>query len=186
MRFLSGFLLGLLLQPILRLFWSVVALLLIATVVMNALGQTTPARAAERATIVRAVDGDTLLVRTAGAQERVRVLGIDTPETVKPDTAVQRCGPEASARAKAWATAHRIVTLARDPAAPNRDRYSRLLRYVRPTDDGRDLSMVQVAAGLARVKAYGQDLEQLPALKAAERRAKTAHRGLWGTSCTTP
>lgn len=100
---------------------------------------------------------------------------------MKPGTPVQKCGPEASTRAKSWVKAHPTVKLVRDPAAPNRDKYQRLLRYVEPTDGSRDLSTVQVAAGLARVKAYGEHLSKLPALQAAQRRAKTAHRGLWGT-----
>lgn len=132
------------------------------------------------ATIERAVDGDTLVVRVLGAQKRVRVLGIDTPETVRPNSAVECWGPQASASAKRWATKHRRVRLRRDPAAPDEDRYGRLLRYVDPVSDGRDLSTIQIAGGHARVAAYGQRLDRLPALRTAERRARREGRGLWG------
>jgi micrococcal nuclease len=185
MRFFAGFLTALFFRPLVRLLGVLIVLALISGVVLNAGQGTAGALHRDQATIVRAVDGDTIIARIDGHQERVRVLGIDTPETVKPNSPVQRCGPEASARAKAWVKAHPAVTLARDPAAPNRDRYSRLLRYVQPTDGSRDLSEVQVAAGLARVKAYGEDLERLPDLQAAQRRAKAGHRGLWGTGCAT-
>src|SRR5215212_5503307 len=50
------------------------------------------------AQVNRVVDGDTIEVDLSGAQEDVRYIGIDTPETVKPDTPVQCFGPEASAR----------------------------------------------------------------------------------------
>lgn len=132
------------------------------------------------ATLVRAVDGDTLVVRVAGTEKRVRVLGIDTPETVRPGAPVDCWGPQASASAKRWASQHRRVKLRRDSAAPDEDRYGRLLRYVDPTGDGRDLSTVQVAGGHATVAAYGQRLSRLSRLRAAERRARRADRGLWG------
>jgi micrococcal nuclease len=136
-----------------------------------------------RATIERAVDGDTLVVRVGGERVRVRVLGIDTPETVKPDTPSQPCGPEASAGARAWAADHPRVRLRSDPAAPDADRFGRLLRWIDPVDGSPDLSAVQVGDGLARVAAYGQDLSRLPALDRAESRARDAGRGLWGGPC---
>src|SRR5215471_7815923 len=60
-------------------------------------GGTSPAGAA---TVVRVVDGDTVILRLGGADQRVRLIGIDTPETVKPGTPVQCWGPEASAHTK--------------------------------------------------------------------------------------
>lgn len=134
-------------------------------------------------TIERAVDGDTLAATVNGRPRRIRLLGIDTPESVKPNAPVDRCGREASARAKAWVKKHRQVKLVKDPAAPDEDQYGRLLRYVEPTDGSRDLSTVQAAAGLARVKSYGQDLKRLPELRRAQSRARQADRGLWGTGC---
>jgi micrococcal nuclease len=135
-------------------------------------------------TVERAVDGDTVVARINGRLRRVRVLGIDSPESVKPNSAVQPCGRAASRRAKAWVAKHRSVRLERDPAAPDEDRYGRLLRYVEPIDGTRDLSTVQVTAGLARVKAYGEDLERLPELRRAQSRARSADRGLWGGDCS--
>jgi micrococcal nuclease len=183
MRFLLGFLFGLLVRPIFRILGVFIVLALVSGIVLNAGHTTANTPHGDNAQIVRAVDGDTVIAQTGGRQERVRVLGIDTPETVKPNTAVQRCGPEASARAKSWVRTHPNVTLTRDPAAPNRDRYHRLLRYVQPTDGTRDLSTVQVAAGLARIATYGQHLTKLQDLRRAQTHAKNTHRGLWGTTC---
>ena len=132
--------------------------------------------------VVRVVDGDTLLVRISGKTERVRVLGIDTPETKKPGTAIQCFGPEATANAKRWVSrAHQRVTLKGDPAAPDRDRHGRLLRYVEPRGTGADLSLEQVAEGYGKVAAYGQDLVRLGKLERAETAAKRRDRGRWGS-----
>lgn len=136
--------------------------------------------AASTARGVRAVDGDTLVATIDGTRERIRVLGIDTPETVKPGAPVGCYGPQASKRAKAWVKHHRTVKLRTDPAAPDRDRYGRLLRYVEPTDGTRDLSTVQLAGGYARLALYGQDLAKRNDFRAAQRTARRHHRGLWG------
>lgn len=135
---------------------------------------------AETVALIRAVDGDTVIVTVHGTDTRLRVLGINSPESVKPNSPVECEGPEASDNAKRWADAHPRVVLRSDPAAPNRDHYGRLLRYVQPVGGGRDLSTVQVARGFARVAAYGEPLSKVPALTAAEHKAKRAGRGLWG------
>lgn len=137
-----------------------------------------------QARVMRAIDWDTLLVRSDGRFERVRILGVDTPETVKPGSAVQVCGSSASAMAKVWARRHPRVRLVADRAAPDRDRYGRLLRYVDPRDGSPDLSSVQTSAGLARTNDYGQHLDRLDDLRAAQQQAKRAGCGLWGTGCT--
>lgn len=131
--------------------------------------------------VVRVVDGDTLVVRVAGKSERIRVLGINTPETKKPGTPVECFGPQATKNAKRWVNARRDrVTLTIDVAASDRDRYGRLLRYVEPRGTGRDLSSEQVSSGFAEVASYGQQLRRLGALERAERAAKRANRGRWG------
>src|SRR6201995_2910072 len=77
---------------------------------------------------VRAVDGDTLEVRLDGGDvETVRVIGVDTPETVKPDTPVQCFGPRASAFEHQTVEGHRVRLLV---GVEPRDVYGRLLAYV--------------------------------------------------------
>src|SRR3954452_19527962 len=74
-----------------------------------------------RARLVRVVDGDTVLVRLRGREERVRVIGIDTPESVKPGTPPE-CGSKAAGRS----LRHRVgrtVVLVSDPTQDARDRY---------------------------------------------------------------
>ncbi|MFN8016836.1 MAG: thermonuclease family protein [Acidimicrobiales bacterium] len=142
-----------------------------------------PRRADGAATVVRAVDGDTIDVRLGGATERVRLLGIDTPETVKPDTPVQCFGPEASARTKHLLPPGTVVVLQRDQEA--RDRYGRLLAYVTRRRDGLFVNRALVADGYARTLSIEPNTAHRPDLAAAEATARGAGRGLWG-SCHQP
>src|SRR4051812_46444779 len=70
--------------------------------------------AAANAVVVRVVDGDTIAVRAGRRSDKVRLIGIDTPESVKPDTPVQCFALEASARMKALLPARTPVRLVRD------------------------------------------------------------------------
>ena len=124
--------------------------------------------------VTRIVDGDTIHVRIGERDERVRYIGVDTPETHKPGTPVQCFGRAASAF-NARLLAGRGVRLRTDAEA--RDRYGRLLAYVY-----RDELLVN--AELIR-QGYGKPLEIAPNLAhAVELRrlasgARRAHRGLW-------
>lgn len=83
---------------------------------------------AQAATLVRVVDADTLVVDLAGVEERVRLLNIDTPETVHPDETVECGGPEASERISELLTPGDVVVLEFDQEV--RDQYDRLLAGV--------------------------------------------------------
>jgi micrococcal nuclease len=85
--------------------------------------------AAETATVTRVVDGDTIVVSIAGRQEKVRLIGVNTPETVHPRKPVEYFGKEASAFTRRMADGQ-VVRLKEDGQSANRDRYGRLLRYV--------------------------------------------------------
>ncbi|MDX6687795.1 MAG: micrococcal nuclease [Baekduia sp.] len=129
------------------------------------------------ARVVRVVDGDTILVATAGgAQERVRYIGMDTPETVKPRTPVQCYGKKASAANKRL-VAGQAVRLVSD--AERRDRYGRLLAYVYRASDGLFVNAELVRDGYARpltIAPNARHAREFAALAAAARRAG---RGLW-------
>jgi micrococcal nuclease len=76
------------------------------------------------------VDGDTIAVNMNGNVETVRFIGVDTPETHKPNTPVQCFGPDAAAHTKAEISKFGKVRLQADPLDTNRDVYGRLLRYI--------------------------------------------------------
>src|SRR3954464_10027563 len=107
------------------------------------------ARAGRTARVERVVDGDTIVVRLdgGGARERVRYIGVDTPESVKPGTPVQ-CYAKAAAHANARLVAGRRVRLVRD--AEERDRFGRLLAYVYRVPDGRFVNAALVRGGFAQ------------------------------------
>ena len=81
------------------------------------------------ARVVRVIDGDTIRVRVQGKEYTVRLIGVDTPETVHPTKTVQHFGAEASAYTKA-ALEGKTVLLAKDRTGDTVDRYGRWLRYV--------------------------------------------------------
>jgi micrococcal nuclease len=126
--------------------------------------------------VVRDVDGDTMVVDMAGTQESVRMIGIDTPETHKPDTPVQCFGPEAANFTK-QKLQDKTVRLEADPTNDNRDRYNRLLRYVY-LEDGNLLQqeIIEQGFGFAYLNFPFQKKEQFAAAQAS---AKAANRGLW-------
>lgn len=132
--------------------------------------------APQPARVVRVVDGDTIVVRFDGREERVRYIGIDTPESVKPGTPVECFAKKASAY-NARLLASGRVTLTFD--AERRDRYRRLLAYVYAEPGHRFVN-----AALAR-EGYAQQLTIPPNVKheAEFRRlvaaARKAGRGLW-------
>ena len=126
--------------------------------------------------VTRVIDGDT--IELLGG-ERVRFLGIDTPETVKPNTPVQCFGKEASAYTKALLEG-KTVTLTRD--VEDRDKYGRLLRYVYL--DGLFVNEALVRDGYARVYTYPPNVNHAQEFVAAERIARSEKRGLWGNVCT--
>jgi micrococcal nuclease len=131
------------------------------------------------AVVDRVVDGDTILVRVGRNTDRVRYIGMNSPETVKPDTPVQRMGPEASAANKRLVEG-RSVVLEKDVS--EQDQYGRLLRDVWTKDGGRwTLVNVQlVLDGFAQVTTYPPDVKYVSALLAAQRVARNANAGLWG------
>ena len=135
------------------------------------------------AIVERVVDGDTIHVRINGDDVTVRMIGIDTPETVKPGFPVQCFGPEASDFAKEALTGQ-SVTLELDASQGDRDRYGRLLAYVwRETPDGALalFNLDAVAGGYARERQYGDiPYAWKPELDEAGRVAKAAGAGLWG------
>jgi len=130
-------------------------------------------------TIAHFVDGDTVAVNMNGITETVRFIGIDTPETHKPNTPVQCYGPAAAAytqnRIKATGSKVRLVA---DSLDTNRDRYNRLLRYVYLTD-GANLDQELVAKGYAF--AYVSfPFTKSDAFSAAQTNAREQKLGLWG------
>lgn len=128
-------------------------------------------------TVTRITDGDTIRVMVGGVEEKVRYLGVDTPESVKPGTPVE-CFAKAASAFNARLVAGRRVRLESDVEA--RDRYGRLLAYVYRRPDGLFVNEELVRRG------YAQPLTIAPNVRFAERfvrlaaQARERGAGLWG------
>jgi micrococcal nuclease len=131
------------------------------------------------ATVERVIDGDTIVVRLGGREERVRYIGLDTPETVKPGTPVQCYGEAAHAlNARLLRGSETRVALRFDREL--RDRFGRLLAYVHRVADGAFVNARLVAAGAARTLTISPNTQHARRLAQLQSAARTAARGLWG------
>ena len=135
------------------------------------------------AEVLRVVDGDTIDIRDdVRGRLRVRILGIDTPETKKPGYTVGCWGPEATEFAKSNMVGQRVA-LVTDPTQDTTDRFGRTLAHL-VRADGWDYSVEAARAGTAHSYIYnGRPVARYDAIEAAEREAREALRGLWGPPC---
>jgi len=121
--------------------------------------------------VTRVVDGDTIEIEGG---EKVRYIGIDTPETVDPRKPIQCFGIEASKKNKELVEG-KTVRLEKD--ITDRDKYSRLLRYV--WIDNLFVNLELVKQGFASSYSYPPDIKYQEEFLAAETEAREAERGLW-------
>jgi micrococcal nuclease len=130
-------------------------------------------------TVVKTVDGDTIDINIPDGRyehTRIRLLGVDTPETKKPDTPVMYYGPEASEFTKEK-TLGRKVTVIMDPRSKPRDKYGRLLAHIK-LDDGSILNEQLILNGFAYADTrFPQSFNKEYAL--LEKQAMKSKTGLW-------
>jgi micrococcal nuclease len=132
--------------------------------------------------VVKVVDGDTLDVDLDGKIERLRLIGIDTPETVDPRKSVQCFGKEASNKAKELLNGQ-YVKLENDDSQGERDKYKRLLRYVF-LPDGTNFNLFMISEGYAHEYTYSTSYKYQSEFKQAEISARNGNKGLWSpTTC---
>ncbi|MCV7229083.1 thermonuclease family protein [Mycolicibacterium komossense] len=159
----------------------VVAVLLSCSVLLPASAAADPV--VTTAVVLKIVDGDTIDIRDdVRGRLRVRLLGIDTPETKKPGYTVGCWGPEATDFAVQTMLGQRVA-LVPDPTQDRTDRYGRTLAYL-VRGDGWDFSVEAARAGAARSYVYrGHPVARFAAIEAAQGEAQDAGRGLWGPPC---
>jgi len=136
------------------------------------------------ARVTRVVDGDTLKALVAGRTETVRVIGLDTPESVKPGTPIECFALRATAAAKGRLPVGAAIRLESDPTQAKRDQYGRLLAHVWLAD-GTLYAEQMISGGFGIHYIYG-GVPSIYArrLAAAEDAARAAQRGLWSpTTC---
>ena len=158
--------------------WSLPGIVLVALIAAFFNPPSQDVISGDLAFVQRVVDGDTLLL---GTGERVRLIGVDTPETKRPNTPVQYFGKEATAFTRRMVEGKR-VRLGFDPAnahLKHRDRYGRTLAYVF-LEDGTLLNSEIIRQG------YGFAMTQYPfarmdEFRRLEREAREQRRGLWNS-----
>jgi micrococcal nuclease len=143
-----------------------------------------PSETVERGTagtVTRVVDGDTIDVSVDGNVLRVRLIGVDTPETVHPFEPVECYGPAAS-RFTSKMLQGEPVLLEFD--VEREDRFGRTLAYVWLGD--RLFNEVLVARGFAQVSTFPPNVKYVDEFVRAQREARRNGRGLWGDVCQEP
>lgn len=130
--------------------------------------------------VVRVVDGDTFTIKLGSQTTKVRVIGIDTPESVDPRRPVQCFGKEASARASALLSG-KNVWLEVDPNQDTRDRFGRLLRFVW-IDNTIDFGLTMIRDGFALEYTYDLPYRYQAQYRSAQVAAKETAAGLWSPS----
>ena len=123
------------------------------------------------------IDGDTVQLTIAGVSERVRLIGIDTPESVSRDVPVQCFGPEASDALTGLLPPGAEIRIERDVEA--RDRFGRLLLYLRRVDDGLFVNEWLVSQGFADVLFFEPNTTFEASFTQLRNDARAAGLGLW-------
>ena len=127
--------------------------------------------------VIKVIDGDTIQVLIYDKKETVRLIGIDTPETVDPRREVECFGKEASRKLKSLVNGKSVV-LKNDPTQSERDKYGRLLRYVF-LKDGVHVNKLMIQEGYAHEYTYDSPYKYQNEFKLAEKKAIEEKRGIW-------
>lgn len=127
--------------------------------------------------VIAVVDGDTVKVDVDGTTKTLRLIGIDTPETVDPRKPVQCFGAEASNRTKQLLL-NKKVRLEADPTQGELDKYNRLLRYIY-LEDGTFFNKKMISDGYAYEYTYNTPYKYQAEFKQAQTDAKNNKYGLW-------
>lgn len=127
--------------------------------------------------MIEVIDGDTVDVQVGGSKERVRLIGVDTPETKNPNSPVECYGPEATANAEGLLPVGTNIRLERDTVA--RDDYGRLLSYLYRLDDGLFINYEILRKGFAQPLTIEPNSTHANTFGEAARLAESDNLGLW-------
>ena len=129
------------------------------------------------ATVKEVVDGDTIDIAIGGKTERVRLIGINTPETKHPTTGVECFGPEASAYTEQLLPKGTALRVERDVEA--RDKYGRLLLYVYIANSNVFVNLDLVTNGYARPMVFEPNTAHKADFAQSATQAELRNVGLW-------
>jgi micrococcal nuclease len=139
----------------------------------------------QEALVTKIIDGDTIDVSLSGISERIRIIGIDSPETVDPRKSIQCFGQESSAYLKDRLTG-KTVWLESDPSQNDRDKYRRLLRYVWVDNGLVDIGKEMIEMGYTFEYTYDIPYKYQLEYKQAQKNSEEQKKGLWAdNACPT-
>jgi len=134
--------------------------------------------------VAKVIDGDTISLDINDKTEVIRLIGVNTPETVDPRKPVECFGQEASQKAKELLN-DKSVSLESDPTQGERDKYERLLRYVF-LENGTNFNKLMISEGYAYEYTYNLPYKYQEEFKQAQQQAEQNKRGLWADdACVT-
>lgn len=160
-----------------------VAFLALAIPAMKPAAGTGAGSRSESAEVVAVVDGDTIDVALPGGKERVRIIGIDTPEIARDTGQTDDCYAQEARTFLDKLLYGRTVELRTDPSQQDVDKYGRLLRHV--DVDGQDAALAALSAGVGVEYTYAAPYAGQGDYRAAEAAARNEQLGLWG-ACPQP
>lgn len=131
----------------------------------------------QEANVIKVVDGDTIHVLLDNKDQTIRLIGVDTPETVDPRKKVQCFGKEASEFTKGKLSGKKVF-LQNDVTQTNIDKYNRLLRYV-VLPDGTNFNKLLIQEGYAHEYTYDVPYQYQAEFKGAQKEAQEKNLGLW-------
>jgi micrococcal nuclease len=134
----------------------------------------------DTATVTDVIDGDTIEIYYNGTIEKVRLIGIDTPESKHPQKPVECFSKEATEKMKSLVEGKQ-VRIEFDESQDKRDKYDRLLLYIWQGDTFVNKEMI--LQGYAHEYTYRLPYKYQDEFKAAEKEAREHERGLWGDAC---
>jgi len=138
---------------------------------------TTKIATAKFYSVIKVVDGDTIAIQMDGQSQTIRLIGIDTPETVHPSKPVECFGVEASNKAKNVLAGVK-VGIEKDSTQGTYDKYNRLLAYV-ILEDGTNFNKLMIEEGYAYEYTYNSSYKYQNEFKLAQKQAQTNKLGLW-------
>lgn len=163
------------------MFRSLVALIFITASACSTTSNDLPNGA--NGVVKRVVDGDTIVVSIDARDVTIRLIGINTPETKKPNSPIECFGPEASARTEALLPVGVPVRIERD--IESRDKYGRLLAYVYREPDDVFINGVLIDEGFARPYPFPPNTTFATEFAAGAELAKSNGTGLWSACPST-
>ncbi|MCC7197104.1 thermonuclease family protein [Candidatus Peregrinibacteria bacterium] len=134
--------------------------------------------------VTRVVDGDTIVVNINGQDEKIRLIGVNTPESVDQRRPVECFGLEASNYTKSLLENQNVI-LESDPTQGNTDKYGRLLRYIF-LPDGTNINLHLIQSGYAHEYTYNKPYKYQNQFKLAQTQAEASQKGLWSPNTCNP